>query len=256
MLERITPVILTFNEASNIERTLAALSWASDIVVVDSSSTDETPAILRATPRVRVFERPFRSHADQWNFALGQTGIATDWVLALDADYVLSEELLVELRSLQPGDEVGFETGFDYCVFGQPLHGTLYPPVVTLFLKSRGRFEQDGHTQRVRVDGPIGRVRGRIRHDDRKPLVAWLQAQDRYMRLEADKLLAADNSQLSVADRIRKLALPAPFLVFFYCMVVKRCALDGRRGMYYALQRLLAEALLALRLIERRIART
>jgi len=96
MLGSITPLILTLNEAANIERSLAKLNWARDIVVVDSGSTDGTCEILARHPVVRVFERPFTTHAEQWNFALQQTGLRTEWVLAMDADYVLSDALLAD----------------------------------------------------------------------------------------------------------------------------------------------------------------
>ncbi|HEU5130546.1 MAG TPA: glycosyltransferase, partial [Pyrinomonadaceae bacterium] len=93
MLTDITPLILTYNEAPNIARSLSALTWANDIVVVDSFSDDDTVAIARSDSRVRVFQRAFDTHRNQWEFGLKETGISTPWVLALDADYVLSDEL-------------------------------------------------------------------------------------------------------------------------------------------------------------------
>src|SRR5436853_2457479 len=84
MLDSITPLILTYNEAANIGRTLEQLRWARDIVVVDSFSDDETVEIAGSFPHVRVFQRKFDNHGAQWNFGLSETGIATEWVLALD----------------------------------------------------------------------------------------------------------------------------------------------------------------------------
>ena len=98
----ITGLILTFNEAPNIARTLGQLSWLRDIVVVDSMSTDGTAEIAAAFPNVRIVKRTFTTHAEQWNFGLEQTGIATEWVLALDADYVLTDGLSREIQALQP----------------------------------------------------------------------------------------------------------------------------------------------------------
>ena len=94
----ITAMILTFNEAPNIQRTLEKLAWAADIVVVDSGSTDGTLEILKSFPRVRVFTRRFDSFAAQCNYGLQQ--VRTDWVLSLDADYVLTDELVTELGTL------------------------------------------------------------------------------------------------------------------------------------------------------------
>ena len=101
MHERITPLILTANEEPNLARVLAKLDWAKQIVVVDSLSTDATPALAQANPRVKFLPRPFDNHQDQWNY--GVDACATDWVLTLDADYVLSDELVREL-SLSSGD--------------------------------------------------------------------------------------------------------------------------------------------------------
>src|SRR5882724_13168817 len=132
MLEKITPVILTYNEAPNIGRTLDQLQWARDIIVIDSGSTDETLAILRRYPHVRVVHRDFDSFASQCNFGLTQ--VRTEWVLSLDADYELSEELVRELQQLQlPQDVSGYRAAFVYRIHGRPLRGTLYPPRTVLY---------------------------------------------------------------------------------------------------------------------------
>ena len=251
MLEDITPVILTYNEEPNLERTLARLEWARDIVVVDSFSTDKTLAIAARLSAVRMFQRSFDTHAQQWSFAIEQTNIQTSWVLALDADSVLPPDLVEELRNLKrDGTNAGYSASFRYCVKGMPLRGTLYPPVTVLFRRSRGRYVQDGHTQRLKVDGPVGTLKAKIDHDDRKSLSHWLIAQDRYMRLEAEHVSRAAWSELPLPDKLRRLPLIAPFIAFAYCYFGKRVFLDGKAGLYYALQRLMAEVLLALRLVE------
>lgn len=251
ILERITPLILTHNEAPNIERTLHRLIWARDIVVVDSFSTDATLEICQRFPQVRVIQRVFDSHALQWNFGLRETGIETEWVLALDADYVLSDEFTAELGGLVPDDRaMGYQAGFRYCVWGKPLRGALYPPVTVLYRRERARYVQDGHTQRVMVEGQVRSLRGRIFHDDRKSLSRWFHGQDRYMRLEAEHIRQTPWKALRNPDRLRRLIVVAPFVVFLYCLIVKGVAFDGRAGWYYALQRMLAETLLSLRLLE------
>src|SRR5690242_284940 len=134
MLDQITPLILTYNEAPNIGRTLEALQWARDIVVVDSFSNDETVEIASSFPQVRVFQRAFDSHRNQWEFGLHETGIATPWVLALDADYVVTNEAVVELKEIQPDlDVAGYRAMFVYCIHGKKLHSGIYPPVTVLY---------------------------------------------------------------------------------------------------------------------------
>ena len=249
----VTGLILTFNEAPNIERTLAQLTWLNDIIVVDSMSSDETVAIASRFPNVRVFSRPFTSHADQWNFGLQQTGIATEWVLALDADYVLTAALVRELQSLQAdAGTAGFEAAFEYCIDGRPLRGGVYPPVTVLYRRTAGRYEQDGHTQRVRVDGAVKRLAGRIHHDDRKSISHWLAAQARYMRLEAEKL-ANTRTDVGIADAVRRWIIVAPPAMFFYSYVIRGGVLDGRAGLFYALQRTVSELILSLFLVRRKL---
>src|ERR1044072_2690139 len=106
MLEQITPLILTYNEAANIARTLEQLRWARDIVVVDSFSNDETLEIISRYPQARVFQRKFDNFASQCNYGLTETGIQTEWVLNLDADYLLTAELSDELAKLTPQNDV------------------------------------------------------------------------------------------------------------------------------------------------------
>ncbi len=251
MLEKITPVILTFNERENIARTLGCLDWARDIVVVDSFSTDETVSIVRQFPNARLFQRRFEQHADQWNFAIRETGVASEWILALDADYIVPREFAKELEAASPGPDCnGFVASFIYCVFGLPLRGSLYPDGVVLFRREAGRYVQSGHTQRLILSGRTEALKTRILHDDRKPLSRWLQSQHKYAVLEARHILAAKPAELRRTDQIRRLAWPAPLLVLFYVLFIKRCIMDGLPGWTYALQRTLAETVIALEIIE------
>lgn len=249
MLEKITPLILSFNEEANIERTLKHLTWAKTIVIIDSYSTDKTLEILQSYSQVNVFQRSFDTHATQWNYGLEK--VETEWVLSLDADYVVTDELSNEIKNLPQNIlSDSYLINFKYCVFGKPLHGTLLPPRAALFRKGKATYIDDGHTQQLHVEGTIGRLSSYIHHDDRKPLSRWLWAQDRYMIIEAKKLLETPNSELSLGDRIRKQKIIAPFLILFYCLILKKGILDGWAGWYYAFERMLAETLLSIRLIE------
>ena len=250
MLDQITPLIITHQEACNIERTLGKLSWAERIVVVDSGSTDGTLDILARHAAVEVVHHRFEDFASQCNFGLGL--IETPWVLSLDADYVLSDVLVDELSALQPEtDTMGYQAKFIYRIHGRPLRGSLYPPRVVLYQAGRASYEQVGHAHRLSISGQVRELRGPIYHDDRKPLSRWLATQRDYASKEADYLLGG--AALNYADRLRRMAWPAPLLVLVYVLVVNRCILDGWRGWFYALQRMIAEALLALAIIDRRL---
>jgi glycosyltransferase involved in cell wall biosynthesis len=253
-LNAVTPLILTYDEAPNIGRVLDRLAWAGRIVVVDSGSTDETLEIVARYPQVEVFFRPFDSFARQCNFGMAQ--IESEWVLSLDADYVLSEALAEEIRSLPEDPEVsGYRARFVYCIEGRPLRGTLYPPRTVLYRRTRARYEDDGHGHLVRVEGVVRDLRSPIFHDDRKPLARWLRSQDRYADLEAEKLLTTPADRLGRVDRLRRLGWLVPFLTPAYCLLARGLILDGRAGLHYTFQRTYAELLLALKLLDRRLRR-
>ena len=254
-LAEITPFILTYNEKPNIGRALDRLAWASQILIVDSFSDDGTLEIVAQHSQVRLIQRKFDSFAEQCNFGLEQ--IKTPWILVLDADYMLSESFEEELNEIQPSEDIdAFYARFRYVVFNRALRGSLYPPRAVLFRKARCNFYNDGHTQRLKVDGPTSTLSAFILHDDRKPLSRWLTSQDGYSLKEAEKLMRARREDLRFQDRLRLLIIPAPLLVFFYCLIVRGLVLDGFPGWFYIWQRVLAEVMLSLRLLERKLGIT
>ena len=254
MLHAITPMILTFNEVANIRRTMEKLRWATRVVIIDSGSMDGTLEVLADYPQAEIIHRSFDNFADQCNFGLSK--LRTDWALSLDADYELSDELLQELRSFRETNAVAaYRASFIYRIYGRPLRGTLYPPRTVLYRVDRAHYVNEGHGHRVQISGEVRQLRGVIYHDDRKPLSRWLAVQQRYAELEVDHLTGSPTEGLSGADRLRRVGWPAPTLIFFYVLLAKGCLLDGWPGCYYALQRLLAESIIALELIDRRLRR-
>lgn len=249
MLDAITPVILTYNEALNLPRTLRGLDWANRIVVVDSGSTDGTLDFLAADPRITVFKRAFDTHYGQWRFAVEETGIATPWILRLDADYQVTPELVRELAALDPDAPVNaYRVGFDYAVFSRRLVASLYPANTVLLRRGRFTVRDNGHTEAWVVAGAVGELKARIIHDDWKPATAWLAAQARYMEREQGKLAVQRHG---LRDWLRLHPPLAPLAVFFYCLVFKGLVFSGRAGLHYTLQRTIAEAILSLMILEK-----
>lgn len=252
--DRVTAMILTYNEEQNMPRTLNALRWAHEIMVVDSGSVDDTLNIVRSHPRTRVVTRKFDSFAQQCNFGLTQ--VKTQWVLSIDADYELSEALVAEICGLTPPDEVvGYRASFVYRIFGRPLSGTLYPPRTVLYRREGAAYRDEGHGHRLTIEGVVETLRAPIYHDDRKPLARWLASQQRYAKVEAEYILSAPVEHLRRTDRIRLMAWPAPILAFLYTLLWKRCIGDGWAGWLYVLQRTLAEIMIAIEIVDRKLRR-
>lgn len=251
-LSDVTPLILTRDEEPNLARTLAQLTWADDIVLVDSFSTDATVDIARRFPNVRVFQREMDSLAGQSNYGLQQA--RTPWVLLLDADYYVPAELVEELRALEPAPGVRAYRGtFRYAVDGKPLRASLYPPRIVLLHREHATVWQDGHAHRVSVDGDVGTLATKIVHDDRKSFARFVDRQKRYMREEAEKLRQANPLSLTAAGRVRKLIVIAPFAVVFHTLFVKGLILDGVAGWKYTWERFVAELILSRELLRRRV---
>ena len=252
MLADITPVILTYNESANIGRSLERLTWAREVVIVDSGSTDDTLAIAARFPNTRVAHRPFDSHSRQWRFATSETGVSSGWVLRLDADYMMEPALHGEIAALVPDQATAaYRIAFTYCMEGKPLRASLYPAQPVLFRRGREAFVQDGHTEKLRIDGPVVPLKSRLLHDDRKSIERWLQSQSRYQAAEAEKLATRPWSELSWPDRLRCTRVLGPVAVAFHCLFVKGLVFDGAAGLFYTAQRVTADMILSMHLLRR-----
>lgn len=245
----LTALILTKNEEPNLNRVLEKLTWLEKIVILDSFSTDSTLQIAQSYPNVVVFQRIFDTHASQWNYGLSL--LDSKWVLSLDADYVLTDEFIEETKKIiEHPDCTAYMVKFKFLVFGKKLIADNTTPRPVLFEPARCTYYDDGHTQRLTINGKTGNFNSYILHDDRKPLSRWLSNQDGYAIKESHKLLTTSPGQLPLSSKIRKTKILAPVFVFFHCLFIKRLIFNGWTGWHYTLQRTMVEMLLAIRLIE------
>ena len=231
------------------------MKWASQILVLDSGSTDGTAAIVARYPQARLVVRPFDCHSNQANFGLTQ--ITTPWVLSLDADYVLSSELSSEIATTMNNPDAGtiYFAPFKFRVYGKLLQTCFMPPRGILYAHAGAVYDQDGHTQRLSTVGRnIAMLRSFIIHDDRKALPRWLESQRKYAVLEADKLRATPDSELNAPDRLRRTGWANVLVILPYALFVRGLIWDGLPGVLYALERLYAELILALHVLNGKLA--
>ena len=248
--DHVTPLLLTFDEAPNLERTLRSLAWARRIVILDSGSGDATESIARGDGRVSWFVRAFDGHAAQWSHAIRATGIETEHVLALDADMCVTDAVLAEIEATYLGG--GFDGAlvpFEYRTFGRRLLGSVYPAQLRLFRRAAVEVRQRGHTQVFEVPGRVLSLRARVVHDDRKPVERWVGSQLRYAELEAGRLAGAPPRAW---DLLRRAGLSAP-LAGLAAYARAGGPLAGRAALLYAHERATFEALLAMRLLRDRL---
>ena len=144
---------------------------------------------------------------------------------------------------------------FKYAIFGKPVRGSMYPPRKVFYLKDGAHYLNDGHGHAVQVAGKAEILNGFIHHDDRKSFSHWLTSQDRYLQKEAEKLTEMPFNQLKWTDKLRWFIVPAPFFALIYCLILRGGMFDGKRGWHYAMQRVLAEIILSIRLTETRLTK-
>lgn len=186
-MTRVTATVITFNEAANIGAALTSLSFADEIVVVDSQSTDDTVAIAR-TFTDKVFVRPWPGYIEQKNFAAAQA--SHDWIFSLDADERVSEPLTDEIRHLSAGAVPGYRMPRVTFHLGRWLRSTDWYPDYQLRLYDRRRARWSGRLvhESVTADGPTVDLHGEILHYAYRDLSHHLQTMDRYTTLAARQM--------------------------------------------------------------------
>ena len=221
---RLSVIIITKNEAHNIRDCLESVSWADEIIVVDSGSTDETAAIAREfTPHVYSHDWP--GFGAQKNRALDYaTG---DWVLSLDADERITPALRAQLNHAME------EAGDDgYCLprlsqfCGKFIrHSGWYPDyVLRLFKRGRGRFSDDLVHESVKLQGRVGKLTSPLMH------YSYLTEADVDRKVEQYASAAAQ--QMYKKGKVAK-SLDAPVRAawaFFRTYCLKFGFLDGVAG--------------------------
>jgi glycosyltransferase involved in cell wall biosynthesis len=185
----VTATIITFNEAANIQAALESLSWADEIIVVDSESTDDTVAIARRyTDLVTV--RPWPGYIAQKNFAAAQA--RHDWIFSLDADERVTPELAGEIKAVlaAPSGAAGYRAPRVTFHLGRWMRSTDWYPDYQLRLYDRRRARWTGRHvhESVKADGPVQDLRGELQHFAYRDLAHHFQTMDRYTTLAARQM--------------------------------------------------------------------
>jgi glycosyltransferase involved in cell wall biosynthesis len=218
--------VIARDAAPRIRRCLESLAWADErIVVLDPRSCDATESIARELG-ARVIRHPYQGNVEQKNFALAQA--SGDWVIALDADESLSEELAAALRAelASGGDCDGIEVNRVTHHLGRWIrHGDFHPDwQLRAFRRERGRWVGGNPHGRVRVPGRVRRVRGDCEHHSYTDLADQLKRVQEWSRIEAERLLA-EGRRARLSDLV--LRPPARFLRAY---LLKAGFLDGVPG--------------------------
>jgi glycosyltransferase involved in cell wall biosynthesis len=265
-MSQVSVLILTLNEQVNLVGCLESCAWCDDIVIFDSMSTDDTRNIALAHG-ARVFQRPFDNYAAQRNAALSTVPYKHPWVLMVDADERVPEDLAQEIESrvAQVSNETAlFRIRRKDFFMGQWLkRSSGYP---TWF----GRLLRVGHAHVERAineeyitEGGIEYLNAHLHHFPFNRGVAyWLERHNRYSTMEALAKLQQQRTGaravFAVDPIARRRALKQllyrmplrPLIVFLYLYVFRLGLLDGRAGFHFSRLRAIYEFFIDLKVIE------
>ena len=185
----VTATVITFNEAANIEAALASLSWADEIIVVDSESTDRTAEIARRLTD-KVIVRPWPGYIAQKNFAAEQA--SHDWIFSLDADERVTPELAAEIKTTlaRRPSAAGYRLPRVTFHLGRWMRSTDWYPDYQLRLYDRRRARWAGKYvhESVKADGPVEYLRSELQHYAYRDRAHHLETMDRYTTLAAKQM--------------------------------------------------------------------
>ena len=222
--------IITCNAAALIRQCLESVSWADEIVIVDSGSSDQTLTIAREFTQ-NVIHNPWPGYGAQKQFAVSQA--RHDWILSLDADEWLSNELAINIRNLMNGtpDQQAYTCNRRNRFMGRWLrHGEGYPDIsLRLFDRRHAHWGHDEIHERVILAGTAGHLRGDLMHESEQGLANYLDKQNCYTSLQA-KALHAQGKRATIGH-----LLLSPGLRFIKFYVLRRGFMDGLPGLVHIL---------------------
>lgn len=252
-------IILTYNEELHIRRALNNVCpIAKTVYVIDSPSTDNTVSICREFSNVQIIEHRYpENQADQFNWAIDNIGIETEWVLRLDADEYLTPGLIDELYDVLPS----LQDNVSACVipigraFGGRIlkHGIVNSvSMIRLFRKDKARYEKRMMDEHLRViSGDTYTLKHKLIDDNRLPIGRFIEKHNSYSTKEAIILLDEEYgfsrrdemslqneyfageviSKRKQKNKYAKLPLfHRAFWYFIYRYIFKLGFLDGKEG--------------------------
>jgi len=225
----ITGVIISLDAEGTIEKAIDSLSFCDEIIVVDGGSKDRTKEIARKKDCI-LYERKFDNFRNQREFALSK--VKTEWVIFLDADEVLEEELAGEIeRRIKENRVDGFYLNRISYFLGKLIyHGGWYPDYsLRVFRKNKARVSENIVHEKVIVNGRVEKIeKGRIIHYTDPDLFHYLKKLNHYTELSAKELFERGRRANFLDLTLR------PFYFFMRMYFFKLGFLDGVQGFILA----------------------
>lgn len=247
----ISVIILTYNEEKNLPQALESIEdYVDEVIVVDSYSDDDTVEIAKDFG-ARVEQHKFETQAQQFNWALDNIDIKNDWILRLDADEWVTDELWKEIKEILkdvPEDVSGFYMKRRvYFMDKWMKYGGYYPTwFLRLFRKGKGRSEDkemDEHI--ILTEGRAKKLKNDFVDENHKGLEFWIDKHNGFSTREVREILKSEKDGARPSGptgRTRSLKekvymkLPRfcrAFAFFTYRYIFRLGFLDGKEGLIF-----------------------
>lgn len=228
MKQKISVTIITKNESHNIERCLNSLSWADEIIVVDSGSTDNTLEICKKF-NCKTYSIEWMGFGKTKQFCVDKA--SNDWIFSIDADEVVSEDLKKAINNIDYDDSIyGYYIKRKSFYLGRLINfsGWRNDYPLRLFNRKFGRFTLDIVHEQVIVEGKTKRINQFMFHHTYPDISSHLQKIDHYSRLGAEKQFARGKKSGIIKPLLRG------FFKFLRTYFIKLGFLDGKEGFILA----------------------
>lgn len=229
---KLSVIIITKDEQELIRDCLESISWADEIIIVDSGSKDNTLNICREYTNNILINDDWQGFGYQKNLALQQaTG---EWVLSIDADERVTPELKQQIQQVARTDSyIAYKIPrLAYFLGKEMRHGGWWPDyVLRLFLREKAQFSDDIVHERVLVDGAVGQFKTPLLHYSYTSLEQVLVKNDKYSTAAAIKA-HQQGKQSSLAKALSKASW-----TFSRAYILRAGFLDGKEGFIAALSK-------------------
>jgi glycosyltransferase involved in cell wall biosynthesis len=229
-MEKLTAIVPTGNEAHNIEAVLESVSFADEIMVVDSFSTDNTVGLARKHTDF-IIQREYEYAASQKNWAIPQA--THEWILLVDADERITPELRVEIQDVlkNGSDKAGYWIFRDNLFMGRQLKnsGIKGDKCIRLFRKSLCRYEDKHVHEEIIANGEVSSLKNRMLHDTYVNIDAFYAKMNRYATWQAKDYLKSVKRVTCYHLWLK------PSFRFFKHYILGLGFLDGFEGYVYAI---------------------
>ena len=229
---KLSATIITLNEEDNIANAIESVSFADEIIVVDSGSTDKTCQIAEDLG-AKIHQRPFDCHGRQKNHAASLA--REEWILSIDADEQVSgtlKESILAILSQQEHSLYRVDRRTNYCNYWI-YHGGWYPDyLIRLYRKGEAKWSEPSLHEKllpVQAKAKIPLLDGFLNHYSFPTVKSQIKTNLRYAAIAAQELQKKDNKKSYFCKMLFK-----PFFKFLECYFLKRGILDGLPGMIIA----------------------